>query len=272
MRRNAESLLVLAGSEAPRVWAKPTDMSDVVRAAVSEVAEYQRIEVLVLEPARLSGGAVTDVAHLLAELLENAVQFSPPSEAVRVTGLFDVGGYELTVSDRGVGMSDPRVDELNRLLEKPPVLGLSVEPTMGMYVVAKLAYRHGLTVELIRGIPGITAKVTIPRDHLEISRPAEPRPFRETESVVDLTAPEMLTPVGSGVVRPGGQTSVAEAATSELPVRTPGQALGGMDQSPNVAAGVGSPSIKSSLAEFERGRQAAREGREDDAEAGDQIE
>ena len=162
MRRNAESLLVLAGSEAPRVWAKPTEMSDVVRAAVGEVADYQRIEVLVLEPARLSGGAVTDLAHLLAELLENAVQFSPPSETVRVTGLFDVGGYELTVSDRGVGMSDPRVGELNRLLEKPPVLGLSVEPTMGMYVVAKLAYRHGLTVELIRGVPGITAKVTIP--------------------------------------------------------------------------------------------------------------
>ena len=177
MRRNAESLLVLAGSEAPRVWAKPTEMSDVVRAAVSEVAEYQRIEVLVMEPARLSGGAVTDVAHLLAELLENAVQFSPPSETVRVTGLFDVGGYELTVSDRGVGMSDPRVGELNRLLEKPPVLGLSVEPTMGMYVVAKLAYRHGLTVELVRGVPGITAKITIPRDHLEIAKPAESRPW-----------------------------------------------------------------------------------------------
>jgi len=177
MRRNAESLLVLAGAEAPRAWAKSTEMSDVVRAAVGEVDEYQRVEVLVLEPARLSAGAVTDVAHLLAELLENAVQFSPPGDAVRVTGLFDSGGYELTVSDRGVGLSDPRVAELNRILERPPILGLSVEPTMGIYVVAKLAHRHGLTVELIRGVPGITAKVTIPRDHLETTRPAEARPW-----------------------------------------------------------------------------------------------
>jgi hypothetical protein len=217
------------------------------------------------------------VAHLLAELLENAVQFSPPSEMVRVTGLFDVGGYELTVSDRGVGMSDPRVEELNRLLEKPPVLGLSVEPTMGMYVVAKLAYRHGLTVELIRGIPGISVKVTIPRDHLELSKPADPRPWdtsqrEQKDAVVDLTRPEMVEPVGSGRAGGAWQASAGETVGGNLPVRTPGQALEGMDLSPNVAAGVGSPAIQSSLADYERGRQAARDGSEDGTTAGDQIE
>lgn len=176
MRRNAESLLVLAGSESPRVWAKATQMFDVVRAAASEIDEYQRIEVLALEPARLSGGAVSDVSHLIAELLENAIQFSPPSEMVRITGLFDMDGYQIAVSDRGVGMSDARLAEMNRILERPPALGLAVEPTLGMYVVAKLAHRHGLTVELIRGVPGITARVTIPRDHLEVED-QESRPF-----------------------------------------------------------------------------------------------
>ena len=176
MRRNAESLLVLAGSESPRVWAKATQMSDVVRAAASEIDEYQRIEVLALEPARLSGGAVSDVSHLVAELLENAIQFSPPSEMVRVTGLFDMDGYQIAVSDRGVGMSDARLAEMNRILARPPALGLAVEPTLGMYVVAKLAHRHALDVELIRGVPGITARVTIPRDHLEVDE-LEPRPY-----------------------------------------------------------------------------------------------
>jgi len=175
MRRNAESLLVLAGAESPRVWAKASDMSDVVRAAISEVDEYQRIEIVALEPARLTGSAVSDVAHLVAELLENSIEFSPPSQPVRVTGLFDMDGYQLSVSDRGVGLSDARIAELNRILDKPPSLGLSLEPTLGMYVVARLAHRHGLDVELIHGVPGLTAKVTIPRQRLERTRESESR-------------------------------------------------------------------------------------------------
>jgi signal transduction histidine kinase len=285
MRRNAESLLVLAGAEAPRAWAKSTEMSDVVRAAVGEVDEYQRVEVLVLEPARLSAGAVTDVAHLLAELLENAVQFSPPGDAVRVTGLFDSGGYELTVSDRGVGLSDPRVAELNRILERPPILGLSVEPTMGMYVVAKLAYRHGLTVELIRGVPGITAKVTIPRDHLEISKPPRPGPwdtdrganrFESKDDVIDLTRPAMTKPV---VTQPTlsapEQAPVVGAVSGELPVRTPGRAFHEEDPSQVAAEGESAAAIKTALAAYDRGRKAAGAAHEQDhaeSPSGDQIE
>jgi signal transduction histidine kinase len=285
MRRNAESLLVLAGAEAPRVWAKATEMSDVVRAAVSEVDEYQRVEVLVLEPARLSGGAVTDVAHLLAELLENAVQFSPSSEAVRVTGLFDSGGYELTVSDRGVGLSDPRVAELNRILERPPVLGLSVEPTMGMYVVAKLAYRHGLKVELIRGVPGITVKVTIPRDHLEITKPPKAGPWEtdrgmsrpeSQDDVIDLTKPAMVDAVVSEPASSApGPTPMVEPALGELPVRTPGRAFREEDPSHTSAAVEGAATIKTALAAYERGRKAAVASHEQDhagSPSGDQIE
>jgi signal transduction histidine kinase len=245
MRRNAESLLVLAGSDSPRVWAKATDISDVVRGALSEVHDYQRIELLALEPAKLAGSAVTDVAHLLAELFENSVQFSPPEEPVRVTGLFDVDGYELSIADRGVGMSDPRLAELNRILERPPALGLSVEPTMGMYVVAKLAHRHGLAVQLVRNVPGITAKVTIPRDRLETVGEGGPASGLE---VIDLTQPEMLEPVG-----------VAPSATEtmDLPVRVPGQAFREEDPAPSVVAGEGGGTLREALADYNRGRAEA---------------
>ena len=262
MRRNAESLLVLAGSESPRVWAKAAEMSDVVRAAVSEVDEYQRVEVLALEPARLSGGAVTDIAHLLAELLENAVQFSPPTEAIRVTGLFGVDGYEISISDKGMGLSDSRVSELNRILDRPPSLGLSVEPTMGMYVVAKLAHRHGLAVRLIRSVPGVTAKVAVPRDLLELV-PAPPdstltyRPedMFEPVEVIDLTQPAMTQPA-KDVPEP---VPFAGTAPEALPVRVPGEAFRDEDPSPSVVAGAGAATIKSALVAYDRGRRAADE-------------
>ena len=172
MRRNAESLLVLAGTETKRMWEKPLDIGDVVRAALGEVDDYQRIEVLALEPVQVSGGVVTDLSHLLSEILDNATQFSPPADRVRVTGSFDQDGYLLTISDHGVGMTEARMGEINRLLAKPPVLGLALDPTLGLYVVARLAARHGIDIRLVRGVPGMTVRVTIPRNKLEVADPA----------------------------------------------------------------------------------------------------
>ncbi|MEX0666840.1 MAG: ATP-binding protein, partial [Acidimicrobiia bacterium] len=169
MRRNAESLLVLAGTDTKRMWEKALDIGDVVRAALGEVDDYQRIEVLALEPVQVSGGVVTDLSHLLSEILDNATQFSPPADRVRVTGLFDQEGYLLTVSDHGVGMTETRMGEINRLLAKPPVLGLALNPTLGLYVVARLAARHGIDIRLVRGVPGMTVRVTIPRNKLEVA-------------------------------------------------------------------------------------------------------
>ena len=154
-------------------------MNDVVRAALGEVDEYQRVEVMALEPARLSGGAVTDVTHMLSELLDNATQFSPPTDRVRVTGLFDQDGYLLTISDRGLGMSDARRTDMNRMLDKPPVLGLALDPTLGIYVVARLAARHGINVRLVPGVPGTTARLTIPRALLEVAADPLPPPNME---------------------------------------------------------------------------------------------
>ena len=254
MRRNAESLLVLAGAESPRLWAKAIEISDVVRAALSEVDEYQRVELLALEPARLSAGAVTDVAHLLAELFENSVQFSPPTEPVRVTGLFDVDGYELSITDRGVGMSDPRLAELNLILERPPALGLSVEPTMGMYVVAKLAHQHGLRVQLIPGVPGITARLTIPRERLDAPSAVEPVP-----EIIDLTQPEMTAPSEPIPVTVG---TVADPESGDLPVRIPGRAFREEEPAPSIAAGDGGGTLRSALIDYNRGRSEA-EARQD---------
>jgi histidine kinase/DNA gyrase B/HSP90-like ATPase len=173
MRRNAESLLVLAGTETKRMWEKPLDIGDVVRAALGEVDDYQRIEVLALEPVQVSGGVVTDLSHLLSEILDNATQYSPPGDRVRVTGLFDQDGYLVTISDHGVGMTEARMSEINRLLAKPPVLGLALDPTLGLYVVARLAARHAIDIRLVRGVPGMTVRVTIPRNKLEVA--SQPR-------------------------------------------------------------------------------------------------
>lgn len=162
MRRNAESLLVLAGSEPPRSWRTPMGIDDVVRAAIGEIEDYRRVDVLTLETVRLKGSVVADLSHVLSELLENAAAFSPPQTRVRVSGHFHEEGYLLTVSDRGVGIPQTRLSELNRLLEKPPVIGLALEPTLGLYVVAMLAKRHGIGVRLVAGAPGISAKLLVP--------------------------------------------------------------------------------------------------------------
>jgi hypothetical protein len=289
MRRNAESLLVLAGSESPRVWAKPTEITDVVRAAISEIDEYLRIEVVALDPARLSGGAVSDISHLIAELLENAIQFSPPSESIRVTGLFDLDGYQLSVSDRGLGMSVARVNEMNRILQRPPALGLSVEPTLGMYVVAKLAHRHGLTVELIRGVPGVTAKITIPRDHLEASPDPGSRPWdanhtarlvagRSDPSTPEpgFSDPETTEYVSKRAMESvGTETGVVDLTASfytdpdrveakgDLPMRTPGSSFADEDDADaSVSPGEGAARIRSALAAYDQGRRSATDNRD----------
>lgn len=217
MRRNAESLLVLAGAESPRMWEKPLEIGDVIRAALGEVDEYQRIDILALEPVRVAGHAIADVAHLMSELLDNATQFSPPTERVRVAGLFDEQGYLITISDHGIGIGDERLVELNELLAHPPVLGLALEPTLGMYVVARLAARHRMRVRLAAGVPGITVRITVPRGLLEsavISRPPEPqRVQNQPPAMVDSRRNRPVQPVPTP---PSAQVSPPAATPARL--------------------------------------------------------
>ncbi len=163
MRRNAESLLVLAGIEAPRRWGKPVALGDVVRAAVGEVEDYSRVHVAALDDVYVLGNAAADVAHLLSELLDNATQFSAPGTRVEVIGRRKGGGYLLSVSDLGIGMTPAQLNEFNELLSHPPVTGLTLSRSLGFIVVGRLAKRYGVTVELTTAaVGGLTALVDLP--------------------------------------------------------------------------------------------------------------
>ena len=175
MRRNSESLLVLANAEPKRRRVKATEIDDVVRAAIGEVEDYRRIEVETLEHLQVRGNVVADVSHLLAELLDNATSFSPPDSVVRVGGRRAGDSYMLRIVDSGVGISSDRLAELNELLREPPIVGLSVEPTLGMSVVSLLASRHGIMVTLSHGSPGTTVDVLLPSIDVRPDRRARTR-------------------------------------------------------------------------------------------------
>ena len=162
MRRNSESLLVLASAEPKRRRVKATEIDDVVRASIGEIEDYRRVEIEHLESLQVRGTVVADISHLIAELLDNATAFSPPESSVRIGGRHAGDSYLLRVVDNGIGIPGQRLVELNELLREPPVVGLSVEPTLGMSVVSLLAYKHGIEVTLSPGSPGLTVDISLP--------------------------------------------------------------------------------------------------------------
>ncbi|HEY3484508.1 MAG TPA: ATP-binding protein, partial [Ilumatobacteraceae bacterium] len=164
MRRNSESLLVLANAETRRRRTRATEIDDVVRAAIGEVEDYRRVDVMHLDSLQVRGSAVADLSHLLAELIDNATSFSPPDSRVRVAGGFHDDGYLITIADEGVGITHERMLDLNALLASPPIVGLSVEPTLGMSVVSLLANKHNVSVALAASSPGVTVEVMLPAD------------------------------------------------------------------------------------------------------------
>ncbi|WP_330456319.1 nitrate- and nitrite sensing domain-containing protein [Streptomyces sp. NBC_00820] len=163
MRRHAESLIILSGAAPGRAWRMPVSLTNVVRAAVSEVEDYARVEVRQFPAAAVIGTAVADLTHLLAELVENAAQFSPPHTRVRVTGEPVGNGYVLEVEDRGLGMGAETLAEANRRIEQSEALDLFDSDRLGLFVVSRLAARHGIRVHL-RTSPygGTTAVVLLP--------------------------------------------------------------------------------------------------------------
>jgi signal transduction histidine kinase len=163
MRRHAESLIILSGAAPGRAWRMPVSLTNVVRAAVSEVEDYARVEVRQLPEAAVIGAAVADLTHLLAELVENAAQFSPPHTRVRVTGEPVGNGYVVEVEDRGLGMGGETLAEANRRIEQSEALDLFDSDRLGLFVVSRLAARHGIKVHL-RTSPygGTTAVVLLP--------------------------------------------------------------------------------------------------------------
>ena len=163
MRRNAESLLVLAGIEPPRKWAAPVRLTDVIRAALGEVEDYQRVTVRGVEPATIMGSAAADLAHLLAELIENALVFSPPDQTVDIRGRNRPDGYTLAIIDSGLGMPTTDVTAANRRLAGAESFTIAPSKYLGHYVAGNLAARHNITVHLDNSPGnGITATIDIP--------------------------------------------------------------------------------------------------------------
>ncbi|MFF9110606.1 nitrate- and nitrite sensing domain-containing protein [Streptomyces sp. NPDC014805] len=163
MRRHAEGLVILSGAAPSRQWRKPVQLMDVVRAAVAEVEDYERIEVRRLPRVAVTGPAVADITHLVAELLENATVFSPPHTAVQVIGERVANGFTLEIHDRGLGMTAEALLDANLRLAETPEFELSDTDRLGLFVVSRLAQRQNVRVSLQPSpYGGTTAVVFLP--------------------------------------------------------------------------------------------------------------
>ncbi|MFS1298940.1 nitrate- and nitrite sensing domain-containing protein [Streptosporangium longisporum] len=170
MRRHAENLIILSDAAPARRWRDPVPIFDVVRSAVLEVEDYTRVTVLPMPQApMLVGGAVTDLIHLIAELVENATAFSPPNTVVHIRSMSAANGFALEIEDRGLGLNRTTLDELNAKLAEPPEFDLADSDRLGLFVVARLASRHGIKV-VLRPSPydGTTAIVLLPSTLLAV--------------------------------------------------------------------------------------------------------
>ncbi|MEU8774930.1 nitrate- and nitrite sensing domain-containing protein [Streptomyces sp. NPDC048606] len=207
MRRHAESLIILSGAAPGRAWRTPVPLTNVVRAAVSEIEDYPRVDVRGLAEAAVVGSAVADLTHLLAELIENAAQFSPPHTKVRVSGETVGAGYVLEVEDRGLGMGREALADANRRIEQSEDLDLFDSDRLGLFVVSRLAARHGVRVHL-RTSPygGTTAVVLLPGVLLQAAIEPPPagaaRPERHAEPAGRPTPPRQ--PPAGPRPRPAG--------------------------------------------------------------------
>jgi signal transduction histidine kinase len=253
MRRNAESLLVLADSGPLQVWREPLRLLDVVRGAAAEIPDFDRVQIDVDQQLLVKPNVAADLTHLMAELLENATTFSPPDSFVSVGSSWVDGTFFVTVTDRGLGMPDDQLAEANALLRDPPVAGLTLSRALGLFVVGHLAVRHGIVVELQPGHDrGLTAVVALPADVLlspaettpVVAPPAaEPRPEAEPAAaeLVD-TPPVVAQPMEPELVGPieRAATSFASATSGStgapLPARRNGN--GGPPTAPTWSADV----------------------------------
>ncbi|MDX6742825.1 ATP-binding protein [Actinocorallia sp. A-T 12471] len=278
MRRHAEGLIILAGQSAGRTWRRPVPLVDVVRGAVAEVEDYTRVKVSASLPdTALSGTVAADVIHLLAELVENAVMYSPPEMQVEVTGQLVAHGLAVEVEDRGLGLEEAKLASFNQTLAEAPDFDLFDSARLGMFVIARLARKHDIRVQL-RPSPygGVTAIALIPAVLLaEADEEGEPQPS-EPEPRPEESRPKVR--MEPAVVR-------APALEGELPKRVRQRSLApqlqrGRDGDERAdtatASGPGQPvvrgpeearSVMSAMQQgWQRGRaevQSREEGRED---------
>ena len=258
MRRNAESLLVLAGIEPPRQWSAPVQVADVVRAALGEVEDYQRCVVRHLEPASVTGAVAADLAHVLAELIENALSFSPPDQSVEVKGRLTTAGYTVAITDNGLGMSGDDVERANRRLAGKESFTVAPSRYLGHYVAGHLASRLGIVVEL-QDSPagGITARVDVPMglladDELDrtLAKAPVPEPVAEPVVAGPTAAAVSTETTTSGLPRRGGQpVTVGERelepveATTSAATAEPEEQVAPAEPEPVLATEASPPAV-----------------------------
>ena len=224
MRRNAESLLVLADAKTPDRHGPAVELREVLRVAIGEVEDYRRIVPVALEDLSIPGHRAQDLAHLLAELMENATQQSPPGTAVDVSGGFEPasGDYIISVLDHGTGIAPDRLPELNALLEKPPVSTMTISHSIGLQVVSRLSHSLGLDVRLAAGPQGGTlAAVRVPAETATQWGGKAPSPAANPQVAPLATMTRTPTPEPTPLIPSG------EQAISGLPVV--GAAASGLD-------------------------------------------
>ncbi|GAA3915261.1 nitrate- and nitrite sensing domain-containing protein [Streptomyces gulbargensis] len=224
MRRHAEGLVILSGAAPSRQWRKPVQLMDVVRAAVAEVEDYERIEVRRLPRLGVGGPAVADLTHLIAELLENATVFSPPHTAVQVLGERVANGFTLEIHDRGLGMTPEALLDANLRLAETPEFELSDTDRLGLFVVSRLAQRQNVRVSLQPSpYGGTTAVVFIPAALLTDAPETQGAGFRLDRTHLDRAASDRAATDGTGPDRATtGRTRPGEpGADGRLPTRRP---------------------------------------------------
>jgi hypothetical protein len=232
MRRNVENLIVLSGVDQRRRWSASVPLRDVVEAAVAEVEDYSRVQVAGIHDLTLAGRAASDVAHLLAELVENATSFSSPTTMVEVSGSPAGNGYVLEIEDHGIGMSDAELAEANRRLAEPLAADVAASRMMGFHVVGRLAARHGIRVQLRHcWFGGVTALVLLPAALLGSAG----------------EHPAMAPPVPAGVMVSPESLLLANATKSgwqpraHLPLRRHPAPAPNRGRDADAAAGAGEP-------------------------------
>ncbi|PRX91729.1 sensor histidine kinase [Allonocardiopsis opalescens] len=266
-RRNAENLIILGGVQPGRKWRKPVPLVDVLRGAISETADYVRVKLRPVPEVALTGQAVADVIHLVAELVENAAAFSPPHTRVEVHAEQVPKGVAVEVEDRGLGMTAEEYVKANETLANPPefdVLVLTEDSRLGLFVVARLAARHGIAVRL-RSSPygGTQAVVLIPSELVEARSSAPAGAARAATQRAAATAEggrngrEPVRPAGrrdASIVSMRGQRGTATegadtAAVPAVPAASPasnGAAAGSGQRTAPAASRPPAPAAPSS--------------------------
>ena len=224
MRRNSENLLLLAGHETARKWSDPVPLADVVRAATSEIEQYSRVAMKIQPGISVTGPAVSDVVHLLAEIIENATIFSSKDTPVHISGQeIPSGGVLIEVSDSGVGVPEARLTEMNLRLDNPPVIDVSVSRHMGLFAVARLAERHGVRVRLRARSPrGLIALVWLPDSVTERGAAPSgwPRTGRAGRRPPRPVPPAVPAPARTPLRTASPQAACPQAASPQRPVRS----------------------------------------------------